>query len=273
MIALDTAWNKLGLAVRKSQNGDFQILTVHQVAALLVKWWVRQNEKDPVLFIKSIHISDMVQKIALRDDKEIESLILDKDQLSETIRSIASERKDMPILGFTENQEFISSTGSLTDIAEQLIKWESELQLQEQTLFDAVLQLYQEYGFYKEKTFTVEVTEPSQAEHIKHQMDALRKNSPIVKERLSIDRLIDYKKGVSTNFLTNKKLSLSHPSTDILQVWMEDGTAVSLVPEKNRMSYYISMTGRFISKDNFSELNKSFDGQIFKLMQTLNSLK
>src|SRR5690606_27379913 len=106
VIAMDTIWDKLGIAVRKSVGGDFQILTVHQVAALLTKRWVEQAEKNPVIFVKSIHISDMVQKIVLRDDKEIESLILEKDQLRETVLSIASEKKDTPVLGFTENQEF-----------------------------------------------------------------------------------------------------------------------------------------------------------------------
>src|SRR5690606_31281284 len=61
VIAMDTAWNKLGVAAQKSTKGDFQILTVHQVAALLVKYWIKQHEKNPVIFVKSIHISDMVQ--------------------------------------------------------------------------------------------------------------------------------------------------------------------------------------------------------------------
>lgn len=272
IIALDHEWNKLGIVARKTPKGPFQIITVHQLAALLSKLWIENNENESLVFIKSIHISDMVEKIALRHNKKIENLIIENETLAEKVGSTSSANEGVQVLGFTENQDFIDNQNNLTDIVEKIILWEHELNSREQTLFDAVLNLYQDYGFYKEKTFIVDLNEASQVNHVRHQMDTIRKNQPVVKERLNIDRIIDFKKGTSTNFLTNKKLSLNHPSIDILQVVLDDGTSVSFVPEKHKMSYYISMTGRFISKDNYLELNKSFDDQILRLMQTLNKL-
>lgn len=271
VIAIDEDSNKIGIAVRKNKDDAFQLLSVHQIAALLVHFWQTNHPDDILTIVKSVHISEMIDLMASKGGSDCKNVVVEPGAMSKEIAALVNEGKEN-IVGFTENQEFFDDKEDFVGIVEKIIKFEAELRTQDNTLFDEINNLYKEYGFFKEKTFVVELERQSQRDHVQHIMSECRKKTSAIQERLNFTNLIDYKKGKAKNCMTNKETPLDFPTVNMLQIKLSDGTSVTIVPQEHQVYYYFSMKGNITGKEIYQEINKGFDDRIFKLMEIINKL-
>ncbi|MDQ3392597.1 MAG: hypothetical protein M3512_00535 [Bacteroidota bacterium] len=271
IICIDETTNKVGVAVKNHETGVFQLLNAHQLAALLVQLWQKDYADETLTFVKSIHISEMIELLAAKGGSSYKNIIVEPGSIENEIKALY-EGRDAHVFGFTENQEFYDNKVDFITIIEKIISLGEHLEKENSSLFDELLSLYKEYGFYKEKTFAVEFNGPSQRLHVKHVMDECKKNSAAIQERLDITHILDYKKGKSKNFQTNKENVLNFPAVNMLQVKFSDGLSVTIVPQETQVYYYFSMKGNLGGKDMYPEVNKEFDDRIFKILEIINKL-
>lgn len=272
VICLDEESHKIGVAVKKNDSGVFQLLNAHQLAALLVKIWQKEYPEDELVFVKSFHISEMIELMAAKGNSTFKNIVVEPGTFAQNITALSAENEGKHILGFTENQEFFDCKENFIVLIENIIRFEEQLNSEEKTLFDALIKLYQEYGFYKEKTFVVEFTGQSQRNHVQRVMSECKKNAAAIQERLDITHVIDFKKSKTKNFQTNKENVLKFPSVNMLQIKLAENMSVTIVPQEQQVYYYFSMKGSLAGIDMYPELNKDFDDRIFKILEILNKL-
>ncbi|MGI8598826.1 MAG: hypothetical protein ACR2KB_06170, partial [Chitinophagaceae bacterium] len=272
VIGIDEDTHKIGIAVKNFETGVFQLLNVHQLAAILVQVWQKEFPNDDLLFVKSVHISEMIELMAAKGGSAYKNILVEPGSISTQIASILEEKGEKHVLGFTENQEFYDNIVDFTGIIEKIIKLEAQLSKEDKTLFNEILKLYKEFGFYKEKTFAVDFSKQSQRTHVKRVMDECKKNSSSIQERLDITHVLDFKKGKIKNFQTNKESVLNFPSINMLQIKFSDGLSVTFVPQDQQVYYYFAMKGSLAGVDMYPEINKEFDDRIFKVLEILNKL-
>lgn len=271
VIAIDKESNKIGIAVRKSKDDGFQLLSVHQIAALLVHFWQMNFPDDILTIIKSVHVTEMIDLMASKGGSDCRNVVVEPGAMADKIAALVKEGKEN-VIGFTENQEFFNAAADFTAIVEDIIKFEEELRTKDNTLFDEINNLYKEYGFFKEKTFVVELTTQSQKDHVQHIMGECRKKTSSIHDRLTFTNIIDFKKGKAKNCMTNKETPLDYPAINMLQIKLSDGASFTIVPQENQVYYYFSMKGNITGKEIYNEVNKEFDVRIFKLMEIINKL-
>lgn len=272
ILAIDEDTHKIAIAVKNFETGVFQLLNVHQLAAILVYLWQMEFPDDELIFVKSFHITEMVEILAAKGDSRYINVVVEPGVLSTEIAALSEVKRGKHILGFTENQEFFDNKIDFAVIIEKIVKLEEQLSREDKTLFDNILKLYKEFGFYKEKTFVVDFKLQSQKNHVKHLMDECKKNSSFIQERLEITHVLDFKKSKIKNFQTNKESVLNFPSVNMLQIKFSDGLSVSFVPQDQQVYYYFSMKANLSGIDMYQELNKEFDDRIFKVLEILNKL-
>lgn len=272
VLGIDRSLNKISVAVRKSAKENFMFLSVHQLASLLTDHWTNDEDEKGFISLKSIHISDMLDTILHRKGKQGTSEILMPGELTESATALLNSSDVERVVGFTENQEIYDSRQSFDEIVENIVVLEQQLKAENKTLFDELIRLYSEYGFYKEKAFVEELVSDVQKSHIEETMRGIRRNPRILNEYFPIKAIVDYRLGRTKNLMTGKVSNLDHPKKDILRLELSNGISVSFVPSETKMSYFFSAVGRLSEKELYAEESRHMDQRIIKLMQVINHL-
>lgn len=271
VIGVDQSFQKLCVAV-KNQNNIFQLLSPHQLAAVVVYARLKDSKKEELLIAKSIHISEMIEKMVNKEDFTCLDFYNESGTIADKVEEISLNNGKIGVLGFSENQEILDTQIGFNGIIENIISVAGTLKEKDKTLIDLVIKLYREFGFYKEKTLVVDYKNPSQKDHVLHVMNEIRKKPTVILDSLEITHLVDYKKGKSINLQTKKQLPLNFPTVNILQSKFADGTSITFVPEEDKVTYFISMKGINYNKLDFEEDNKKLDERIIKIVQLINRL-
>lgn len=266
LLALDEASNKIGVAIRNSDDQDFVVLSQHQLSALFTYLWSR-DQNESVTFLKSIFISDLVDVIAAKNGQKCKNFLQDS-----FVGNLPNDKEGHEQIAFTESQGVYHSTKTFKEIIHEFLAWQQNLINEDRTLYDELIDLYVQYGFYKQKRFFVDYVSDDQKTHILGTLSRIRRNPVSVINWLSIKWIIDYKKGKAINQLTGKVMTLDEEKNDILKLEMTNGDSLIFVPSQHKMTYYISVRGSLRNRDGFEEENTRLNDRILKMMEVVNQL-
>lgn len=272
IFGVDVSRNKLSVAIRKMRNGDFILLNVHQLAALLTHHRILHAGSEELVFLKSINITDLIDAIVLGAGYPCIRKVMAPDSLKEETLKLQEETGATNITAFSENQEFYDTNKSLAELMEEIVDIEMIAREREKTSFDQLVDLYYKYGFYKERAFMVDIASTGQRDQLLKKMNSIRRDPRVLEGRIDVTKIIDYNKSLSTNLLTNKKLALDEPKANLLRVESGRDISITFVPGEDKMYYYVSIRGKLKSKDDYAETNQELNARMLKLVETLNKL-
>lgn len=273
--------DKIGLAVRNHENGNFQLLTGHQLALLLVELLVERHlhatdkeetDKD-LLFIRSVITSDVLDTLASYNRLRCVTSYSGYEALRE---AVAENEENYQVLAAVDEMNHIVLPGlsqkeGLQQSVELLLDKARSLKEESKSLLDFLIRLYTRYGFYQEKSFGV-VKDSSNG---RKQIDAVLRQFRNAKKIDFMDapvRLInDFQKGVFTNLLTDKKGKTDLPKENMLQVVLDDNTKITLQPAEDysKLYYHISVNTRILSREGIEEAKASASVQMMRLMNMM----
>jgi phosphoglucomutase len=142
------------------------------------------------------------------------------------------------------------------------------------SLYDWLIDMYVEFGYYKESLLNVTKKGQQGEQEIKAMMEKFRKNPPSEIIGSKVSRLLDYKILTEKNLLTGKETSLDFPKSDVLQFFLEDGTKVSVRPSgtEPKIKFYISVNAPLKSRLEFDSVTNDLDEKIKGVEQYLQSV-
>ncbi|ERM82708.1 hypothetical protein P872_04110 [Rhodonellum psychrophilum GCM71 = DSM 17998] len=272
IIGVDELQQKIGLAIKKADSDSFTIMNAHQVAAILLSGWLAAAEKGKLVCLKSIHVSDMIEQMVMLSKNECHNLVIPIGKFRDEIKKVQSDLNDEVLVAFNVDQEVFHSEKDLEEIVKSLILLETSQREKGETLLELLVDLYSEYGFYKEKTISVDYYSASQKAHLLAIMDIGRKTPKILEERFPISRIIDYLKGKSVNLLTQKKHEFTNNTANILRIESPNNFTITFSPTDNKMYNYVSMKGNISSKARYADEDKHLDKEILRVIQMINKI-
>lgn len=104
------------------------------------------------------------------------------------------------------------------------------LKLQDQTLVDCLHHLYAKYGLYREQLRSMTFEGKQGAQTIQNMMTKLRETPPQQLAGLALKSLDDYQTGRCVDMKTGQQLPLLLPRSNVLCLWLEDGTKLVIRP-------------------------------------------
>lgn len=139
------------------------------------------------------------------------------------------------------------------------------------SLYDALLDLYQEYGFYKEKLVSLKREGKKGAEEIQAMLKALRETPPATLGGSKVTMLKDYLSSESKNLLDGSTEKIDLPSSNVLQFYTEDGSIISARPSgtEPKVKFYCSVNTPLSDKGQVKAVEADLDARLDQIMADL----
>lgn len=277
VMATDPDADRLGIAVR-DRNGEFILLNGNQTGVILI-WYIlsqykeRKKYKGNEYIIKTIVTTDLLERIADGYNVEYFNVLTGFKFFAELIRK--NEGRKTYIGGGEESYGFLpgeyvrdkDAVASCALVAEAAA-WSKS---RGKSLFELLLDIYVEFGFFKEKLINIVRKGKEGADEIKAMMTGYRNNPPEKINNSRVIKIIDYEKQISFNKLKGSESKIDLIKSDVLQFFLEDGSKISVRPSgtEPKIKFYISVNTTLKSADKFEETEKYLDQRIGDIIKDM----
>jgi len=277
VLATDPDADRIGVGV-KDQDGNYILLNGNQTAALLTYYLVKQWQakgklKGNEYIVKTIVTSELISDIAVSAGIEYFDVLTGFKWIAEVIRDL--EGKKTFIGGGEESYgfmigDFVRDKDAITAccIFAECAAWAAS---KGKSLYGLLLDIYHEYGLYKENLVNVVKKGMSGQAEIKAMMEGFRANPPRRIAGSDVKLMNDFELRQSTDIATGKVTPIKLPKSDVLQFFLDDGSKISMRPSgtEPKIKFYFSVKGNFNPGDDFRKVEAALDGRIEEIIVAL----
>lgn len=268
VFATDPDADRVGVAVKKS-NGEFILLNGNQTASFLTyyileQWKQKGKIKGNEFIVKTIVTTELLSKIAFKYGVEVFDVLTGFKYIAEVIRK--NENQKTYICGGEESYGFLigdyvrdkDAVSACTLIAE-VAAWAKE---NKKTLWDILMDIYKEFGYYKESLVSITKKGMNGQVEIKNMMKNFRSNPPKTLAGSKVIIIKDYLEQKENHLITNHSKAILLPKSDVLQFITEDETIISVRPSgtEPKIKFYIGTKSKF--GENFESTDKMLEQKI-----------
>jgi phosphoglucomutase len=279
VLATDPDADRVGIAV-KNNDGEFVLLNGNQTGSLLINYlltaWEEKGKLDGDQYIvKTIVTSNLIEEIAKAKNVKYYNTLTGFKYIGQLITSL--QGKKTFIGGGEESYGYLigelvrdkDAIISCAFIAEMTAFYKDK----GSSLYNALLDMYVEYGLYKEELVSLTKKGKTGAEEIKAMMEKFRSNPPLTLGGSKVSLLKDYELGVETDLGTGLKSKLDFPTSDVLQFITEDGSIISARPSgtEPKIKFYCSVNAPLADKADFKTADAALGAKIKSLMEDLQA--
>ena len=138
------------------------------------------------------------------------------------------------------------------------------------TLWDAMLAMYEKYGYYKDDVTAITLKGIEGLAKIQEIMNTLRENAPAKIGAYEVTKVRDYKKDTITDVVTGKVTPTGLPSSNVLYYEMTDGAWVCVRPSgtEPKVKFYLGVKGTSLedADEKSAALSKEVHAMIEKML-------
>ncbi|MCF8372230.1 MAG: phospho-sugar mutase [Bacteroidales bacterium] len=277
ILATDPDADRVGIAI-KNDKGEFILVNGNQTAVLLTYYLVHQwNEKGKLhgkeYIVKTIVTSELMAEIAEKYKLEyFDTLtgfkfiadIIRKNEGRKTYIGGGEESYGYLVGDFVRDKDAISACAMIAETA----AWARE---QGKTMFDLMLDIFIEFGFYKEDMISITRKGKSGAEEIQKMMDDFRMKPPDSIAGSDVMLVHDYLQQKTFDQLSHLRYDIELPKSNVLQFITQDGTKVSIRPSgtEPKIKFYFSVKGDLLTRADFYKVDAELDKKIKHIVKEL----
>ena len=277
VMATDPDADRLGIAVR-NKKGEFILLNGNQTGAILI-WYILSQYKAAGKYkgneyiIKTIVTTDLIERIAQGYNVEYFNVLTGFKFFAELIRLNEGVKKY--IGGGEESYGFLpgeyvrdkDAVASCALVAEAAAWAKSK----GKSLYEILLDIYVDFGLYKEKLVNVVRKGKEGAEEIKAMMAGYRTNPPLAINNSRVLKINDYEMQVSRNMTDGTESPVDLIKSDVLQFFLEDGSKISVRPSgtEPKIKFYFSVNTSLESADKFEAAEMFLDERIAEIVKDM----
>ena len=277
VFASDPDADRVGVAVKRP-DGEWMLLNGNQTFSVLAYYTLKEWKETGRLtgrefMVKTIVTSELPADIARKSGVKVYDVLTGFKFIGDKIREL--EGREQFIMGgeesygymigdFVRDKDAVSACSMIAEIA----AWARE---QGKSFFDVLVDLYKEYGFYKEGLVSVVRKGKSGAEEIQQMMKEYRENPPRQIDGSEVVCVKDYKLHESTDLRTGKKETIDLPGSNVLQFFTAGGDKVTVRPSgtEPKIKYYFGVKGQLADAAAFDSANAALDAKIEAIKKSL----
>ncbi|WP_188506111.1 phospho-sugar mutase [Parapedobacter pyrenivorans] len=277
LFATDPDADRVGAATKNTQ-GEYQLLNGNQIGSLLVNYVLSAKKEQGDLrpddyVVKTIVTTNLIAEIAkqygvtyydtLTGFKYIGELITGKDGQGRFL--VGGEESYGYLVGELVRDK--DAVVSAVFIAEMTAYYKD----QGKSLFDALIDLYVQHGYYKEKLVSLTKTGKAGAEEIKAMMERLRSNPPQTLGGIDVAEIKDYERSESYNLKTGERSVINLPKSDVLQFITVDGDVISARPSgtEPKIKFYCSVKQPLANAADFEHMSQELEDRVDRIMKDI----
>jgi phosphoglucomutase len=276
VMATDPDTDRVGLGVKKS-DGDFILLNGNQAFCLMMYFILKNlDDKKDAYIAKTIVTSELVDTIAEHLGIECYNTLTGFKYIAELMGKLEGKKRFVAageesygymVGDFVRDKDAVSACAFFAAMAASATE-------EGKSMYDWLIDMYVEYGYYKESLLNITKKGQQGEQEIKSMMERFRNNPPSEIIGSKVVRHLDYKSQKEKSLVTGNTSSLDFPVSDVLQFYLEDGTKLSVRPSgtEPKIKFYIAVRSDLPSRKEFSAVTQQLDDKIKSLETYLLSV-
>ncbi|MBO7150166.1 MAG: phospho-sugar mutase [Clostridia bacterium] len=239
VVATDPDADRIGVMCR-GKNGKFFTVTGNQMGALLLDYVIRSRKEAGTLgeddyAVKSFVSTDLANRICEVQGVKLYEVPTGFKFIGEVIKGYEEGQKAGNFLeGFEESYGYLFGSYArdkdAVGAAMMIVEMTAWYALQGKNLGDALLELYETYGYYGEGMIDIYMEGLDGIARRRTVMENLRQNTPAFIGEVKVVAASDYQCGKETNLESGEETETSLKDIDVLAYKLESGDKIIIRP-------------------------------------------
>lgn len=266
VMATDPDADRVGLGI-KDDNGKFYLLNGNQAFALMM-WFIMKNLKssENSYIAKTIVTTELVDKMAEHYKVECFNTLTGFKYIAELMTKLDGQKKFIAageesygymVGDFVRDKDAVSACAFFAAMA-------AAARQDGTTLHQWLIDMYFEFGFYKEGLVNLVRKGAEGEQQIKDMMESFRKEPPLTIAEQKIVKVLDYKTSIEKNLLTGTEIPINLPKSDVLQFITWEDSKISVRPSgtEPKIKLYVSVNTKLNKRENYHAVDKQLEAKI-----------
>jgi phosphoglucomutase len=254
ILATDPDADRLGVYAKDAKTGKYVSFTGNMSGMLIAEYILRERTKtgtmpeNPAL-VETIVTTDMAKAIAADYHAALIEVLTGFKYIGEQIKFFEQQNTYHYVFGLEESYGCLAGTYARDKDACVAVMMLCEVaayyKQQGKTLWDAMIEMYEKYGYYKEALATLTLKGIDGASRIQEMMSEQRKNPPKELGGLKVRAVRDYKTNVRKDLLTGEEEPTGLPASNVLYYELEDHAWCCVRPSgtEPKIKFYFGVKG------------------------------
>ena len=283
LLGTDPDADRVGIGV-KNHKGEWILMNGNQTAMLAFNYMIEARKTKGLqqvndMVIKTIVTTDMIDVIAKASGVNCYNVLTGFKWISALIKE--KEGKEKYIIGGEESFGLMIGDEIRDKDAVSAVALICEMAAYEKnkgrSLFDKLIDLYVQYGLYKESLVSITKKGMNGTKEISDMMEGYRKDPPLTIDGAAVAELLDYELQVGKDLSTGpggqtgKSWKIDLPKSNVLQFVLADGTKISARPSgtEPKIKFYFSVNAKLKDVSDFDATEKTLDEKIARIINEM----
>jgi len=277
LLGTDPDADRVGIGV-KNHKGEWILMNGNQTALLAFNYMIEARKTKGLqqpndMVVKTIVTTNMIDVIAKTSGVNCYNVLTGFKWISALIKE--KEGKEKYIIGGEESFGLMIGDEIRDKDAVSAVVLLCEMAAYEKnkgrSLFDKLVDLYVQYGLYKESLVSITKKGMNGAKEIADMMEGYRKDPPLTIDGGAVAELLDYELQVGKNLKTGETWKTGLPKSNVLQFVLADGTKISARPSgtEPKIKFYFSVNTNLKNAGEFDLKEKELDEKIERIIKEM----
>ncbi|MBU3743526.1 MAG: phospho-sugar mutase [Sediminibacterium sp.] len=277
LLGTDPDADRVGIGV-KDNNGNWVLMNGNQTAVLAFSYMMEARKAKGIatpndMVITTIVTSEMINRIAEKNQVACYNVLTGFKWIAEKIKELegkmnyvigGEESFGLMIGSLIRDKDAVSAVALLCEMA----AYEKS---KGKTLFEKLMELYIDYGFYYESLISITKKGMNGQKEIAEMMDRFRNQPPAQLAGAAVVQLLDYQLQKATDLTSGTITPIQLPKSNVLQFSTADGSKISARPSgtEPKIKFYFSVQDTLASKADFEKVLDKLKAKIETIIQDM----
>ena len=277
VLGTDPDADRVGVGV-KNHKGDWVLMNGNQTAVLAFAYMMEARKakgiaKQNDMVITTIVTTAMINEVAKQNSVSCYNVLTGFKWVAELVKE--KEGKENYIIGGEESfglmigdqirdKDAVSAVAILCEMA-------AYEKAKGRTLFDKLIELYVQYGFYYENLISITKKGMNGQAEIAKMMEEYRQAPPTIIDGEAVTTLLDYELQIGKNLETGETWKIQLPKSNVLQFVTANGTKISARPSgtEPKIKFYFSVNTKLKDKASFDTTYQMLQDKIKAIISSM----
>ncbi len=254
LLATDPDSDRVGIAVKTADG--YRLMSGNETGIMLLNYVLSSRKRSGTLpenpvAVKTIVTSKLVDRVCEKYGCELKNVLTGFKYIGEQILLLEQKGQESRyVFGFEESYGYLAGTyvrDKDAVVASMLIcEMAAYYRTQGKTLDDVMNELYDEFGYYVNKTEAFEFDGAAGMQKMADIMSALRDSHPAEIAGFRVDVASDYLRSVTKDIVNGTEKAIDLPKSNVLAYSLEGGGAAIVRPSgtEPKIKVYITSVGK-----------------------------
>ena len=265
LLGTDPDADRVGVGV-KNHKGEWVLMNGNQTAVLAFAYMMEARRAKGIaqpndMVITTIVTTEMINEVAKQNKVACYNVLTGFKWIAELIKE--KEGQENYVIGGEESFGLMIGDQIRDKDAVSAVALLCEMAAYEKSkgrsLFDKMIELYVQYGFYYEHLISITKKGMNGQQEIANMMEQYRQTPPATIDGVKVVTLLDYELQMGKNLLTGESWKINLPKSNVLQFVTEEGSKISARPSgtEPKIKFYFSVNTNL---NNATEFDAKYAG-------------